>query len=56
MDKILKLEKENQLLKEEIKKLKLKLTMKDEKLWAHPKSCIHNCDPWETWTSPKLPS
>jgi len=21
----------------------------EQKNWAHPKSCIHNSDPWETW-------
>ena len=21
----------------------------DAKEWAHPKSCVHNTDPWDVW-------
>ena len=21
----------------------------DSKEWAHPKSCVHNSDPWDRW-------
>jgi hypothetical protein len=22
----------------------------DAKEWAHPKSCVHNSDPWDVWS------
>ena len=40
-DRIFVLEVENE-------KLKLELQVREEE-WAHPKSCVHNCDPWKTW-------
>jgi len=45
------LKKENRWLKEEIRRLRHTLSMKDEKQWAHPNSCINNSDPWKTWKS-----
>ena len=43
------LKNENRWLKEEIRRLRHQLAMTDEKKWAHPNSCVHNPDPWETW-------
>ena len=40
-DRIFVLEVENE-------KLKLELQSREED-WGHPKSCVHNCDPWKTW-------
>jgi len=40
-DRIFVLEVENE-------KLKLELQVREED-WAHPKSCVHNSDPWKTW-------
>ena len=45
------LKSENRWLKEEIRRLRHTLSMKDEKQWAHPNSCINNSDPWKTWKS-----
>jgi len=47
--RIKELEIENKWLKEEIRRLRYQLSMEKENEWAHPKSCVHNCDPWETW-------
>jgi len=49
MDQIAKLKIENKWLKEEIKRLRHQLAMSDEKEWAHPDSCVYNCDPWDIW-------
>jgi len=38
------------VLEVENEKLKLELQSREED-WAHPKSCVHNCDPWKTWNS-----
>jgi regulator of replication initiation timing len=46
---IKELKNENRWLKEEIRRLRHQLTMKDKEEWAHPNSCVHNSDPWETW-------
>ena len=56
MDRISELENENRWLKEEIRRLRHQLGMQKESEWAHPASCVHNCDPWETWNSQKLSS
>jgi len=53
MDRITELEIENKWLKEEVKRLRFQLSMIKEEEWAHPQSCIHNTDPWKTWTSHK---
>jgi hypothetical protein len=43
--KIKKLEKENIMLK--LENLKLKLELHElNKEWVHPRSCLHNSDPW----------
>jgi len=43
--KIKKLENENIMLK--LENLKLKLELQElNKEWAHPRSCLHNSDPW----------
>jgi len=51
MDRIKKLENENQRLKLEIDRLKFELKIMRDKNngWRHPDSCLNNCDPWETW-------
>jgi len=51
MDKITELKNENRWLKEEIRRLRHQLSMREEKEWAHPNSCVHNTDPWKTWKS-----
>ena len=44
--KIKKLENENIMLK--LENLKLKLELQElNKEWAHPRSCLHNTDPWK---------
>lgn len=44
--KIKKLENENIMLK--LENLKLKLEMRElNSEWAHPRSCLHNTDPWK---------
>ena len=50
MDRIKELEKENRWLKEEIRRLRHQLGVQKESEWAHPQSCVHNSDPWTTWT------
>jgi regulator of replication initiation timing len=42
---IKKLENENYVLKLENLKLKLKLQELNSE-WTHPRSCLHNSDPW----------
>ena len=49
--RIKELENENRWLKEEIRRLRHQLSQKEEREWAHPESCLHNCNPWETWKS-----
>ena len=47
-----KLREENFMLKLEIWKLETKLeSLKSDQWghWKHPKSCLHNKDPWENW-------
>jgi hypothetical protein len=51
MDRIAELENENRWLKEEIRRLRHQLSIEKEKEWAHPESCLNNCNPWETWKS-----
>ena len=44
--KIKKLERENIMLK--LKNLKLELQLQElNSEWAHPRSCLHNDDPWK---------
>ena len=46
--KLKKLESENIMLK--LKNLKLQLELQElNNEWIHPKSCLHNNDPWEHW-------
>jgi len=47
--RIKELEIENKWLKEEIRRLRHQISMERKEEWAHPESCVHNCDPWETW-------
>ena len=49
MKRVEQLEKENKWLKQEIKRLRLELSKEKKEEWAHPDSCVHNSDPWETW-------
>jgi hypothetical protein len=51
MDRITELENENLWLKEEIRRLRYQLSSLKKEEWAHPDSCVYNCDPWETWLS-----
>jgi len=51
MDRIQELENENLWLKEEIRRLRHQLAVVKKEEWAHPESCVYNCDPWETWKS-----
>ena len=44
-----KLREENFILKLEIWRLKGLLEDKDLNQWKHPRSCLHNEDPWEHW-------
>jgi regulator of replication initiation timing len=43
--KLKKLEKENIMLKLENLKLKMELQELNRE-WTHPRSCLHNSDPW----------
>jgi|TARA_Y100000385_G_C12670615_1_gene457807 hypothetical protein len=46
--KIKHLERENLNLKLEVLKLKMDIQqMVDIKDWKHPRSCLHNSDPWD---------
>ena len=46
--RIKKLETENIMLK--LKNLKLQLELQElNNEWKHPRSCLHNDDPWEHW-------
>ena len=47
-DKVVRLERESIEQSNELYQL---MNMIDQKEWAHPKSCLHNSDPWETWKS-----
>jgi len=47
--RIKELEDENYQLKIEIERLNLELQLTKDYEWAHPKSCVHNEDPWEKW-------
>lgn len=49
--RIKELEIENKWLKEEIRRLRHQISMERKEEWAHPESCVHNCDPWKTWKS-----
>jgi hypothetical protein len=51
--RILELEEENHMLKIEVERLNLELKILRDNDWKHPKSCLHNSDPWATWISRK---
>ena len=45
-----KLREQNLMLKLEIWKLETQLeSLKSSEQWKHPRSCLHNKDPWENW-------
>jgi len=46
-----KLREENFMLKLEVWRLKglLESASNDLQSWKHPRSCLHNEDPWEHW-------
>ena len=47
---IRKLREQNLMLKLEIWKLETQLDhLKSSDQWKHPRSCLHNEDPWENW-------
>jgi regulator of replication initiation timing len=49
--RIEQLKKENKWLREEIRRLRHELSLERENEWAHPESCVHNCNPWDVWKS-----
>jgi len=45
-----RLREQNLMLKLEIWKLETQLeNLKSSDRWTHPRSCLHNKDPWESW-------
>jgi hypothetical protein len=44
-----KLREQNFMLKLEIWKLETKIEELTFDQWKHPRSCLHNNDPWENW-------
>jgi hypothetical protein len=51
---IIKLKEQIYALKQENKNLKSQLNRSWEfDDWTHPKSCLHNTDPWITWKNKK---